>query len=182
MKDDGLDAAMGCGNVLILVNVSLVPICNTVNLKLDRLQRILWIHDIFMSQSGLEIIAVTELELNILDLHCVVVSTQRYVIFKQFYRESYSICSGTTHRDHQLFVVAFKSCSVSNDGSFISGSTIGYYITEVQYKSFIRLITPSVFSSAYCQSTLFVSIRDFYIAHFNIVTCAHRILEREFYF
>lgn len=78
-----------------------------------------------MSQRSLEIIAVTELELNILDFYCVGVSTQQYVTLIQFCREFYSIYSGILHRDHQLFVVAFKSCSVSNDGSFSSGS-IGY--------------------------------------------------------
>ena len=134
MKDVGLDAALGCGNVQIFVNVSFVPIFNLGNSKLDRIKFIFGCY-IFMSQRSLEIIAVTELELNILDFHSVVVSTQQYVTLIQFCRESYSIYSGTTHRDHQLFVVAFKSCSVSNDGSFISGSTIGYYITEVQFKS-----------------------------------------------
>lgn len=67
MKDVGLVAALGCGNVQCLVNFVLIPVFNTVNCKLDRLQRILRIHDIFVRQSGLEIIAVTEFELNFIN-------------------------------------------------------------------------------------------------------------------
>ena len=67
MKDVGLVAALGCGNVQCLLNFVLIPVFNTVNFKLDRLQRILRIHDVFMCQSGLEIIAITGLEFNTLD-------------------------------------------------------------------------------------------------------------------
>lgn len=70
MKDVGLDAAMGFGNVKTLVIVNIVPIINTSKFKLDRLKFTFACY-IFMSQRSLEIIAVTELELNILDLHCV---------------------------------------------------------------------------------------------------------------
>lgn len=65
MKDVGLVAALGCGNVQYLVNFVLIPVFNIVNLKLDRIKR--FVCYIFMSQGSLEIIAVTELELNILD-------------------------------------------------------------------------------------------------------------------
>lgn len=77
MKDVGLDAALGCGNVQIFVNVSFIPIFNTSDIKHDRI-KFIWACYIFMSQRSLEIIAVTEFELNILDFHCVVVNTQQY--------------------------------------------------------------------------------------------------------
>ena len=93
MKDVGLDAAMGCGNVQIFVTFSLVPIFSAGNIKLDRI-KFIWACYIFMSQRSLEIIAVTELELNILDFYCVGVSTQQYVTLIQFCREFYSIYSG----------------------------------------------------------------------------------------
>lgn len=65
MKDVGLVSALGCGNVQFLFNVSIVPIFNIGNIKLDRIKR--FVCYIFMSQGSLEIIAITELELNILD-------------------------------------------------------------------------------------------------------------------
>lgn len=80
MKDVGLVAALGCGNVQYLVNFVLIPVFNIVNLKLDRIKR--FVCYIFMSQGSLEIIAVTELELNILDFYFVVVRAQQYIIRK----------------------------------------------------------------------------------------------------
>lgn len=77
MKDVGLVAALGCGNVQYLVNFVLIPVFNIVNLKLDRIKR--FVCYIFMSQGSLEIIAVTELELNILDFYFVVVRAQQYL-------------------------------------------------------------------------------------------------------
>ena len=73
MKDVGLVAALGCGNGQVFVNVSFVPVSNIVNLKLDRIKR--FVCYITRSQSSLEIIAVTELELNILNCYFVVVRT-----------------------------------------------------------------------------------------------------------
>ena len=67
MKDVGLVAALGCGNFQCLVKIIFVPVCDTVNRKFDRLQRILRIHDVLMCQSSLEIIAVTEFELNFIN-------------------------------------------------------------------------------------------------------------------
>ena len=86
MKDVGLVAALGCGNVQYLVNFVLIPVFNIVNLKLDRIKR--FVCYIFMSQGSLEIIAVTELELNILDFYFVVVRAQQYLTLIQFCRES----------------------------------------------------------------------------------------------
>lgn len=51
MKDVGLDAAMGFGNVKTLVIVNIVPIINTSKFKLDRLKFTFACY-IFMSPSN----------------------------------------------------------------------------------------------------------------------------------
>ena len=50
MKDVGLVSALGCGNVQFLFNVSIVPIFNIGNIKLDRIKR--FVCYIFMSQGS----------------------------------------------------------------------------------------------------------------------------------
>lgn len=111
MKDVGLVAALGCGNVQYLVNFVLIPVFNIVNLKLDRIKR--FVCYIFMSQGSLEIIAVTELELNILDFYFVVVRAQQYLTLIQFCRESYSTDDGSYGRKHRC--LAWNESLASQD-------------------------------------------------------------------